>query len=805
GAVKRETYIRTSPQRTEVWRGKMESNGFSGTREMRFTCYDPVLNKITVVVTNETLASSIPTSRGITISQRTGTPWGYEETLRVEGGTDEYVPFTFTEYHRATDSNGLPAIVKMTHSSDGHWTRHTMNRWNRTSILAEPFGNSTNGAPLAECRVTRFYYAGDPALAALGFDPMDRPVPHDARPRLTTTRALGREVSRTWHAYLPNKTVEKVCLEPDARYDTGNALVTTTYYRQNGDFAGRPDYVVHPDGTITLYYYTLNPADNSLTVDVRTGAAHDVFVTNGTRNVTVQNAAGRVVLTKTQDIESGLVLSEQRNSLDRQGRVVFTTNTVTGAAEERTYGCCGPEKVVGADGVTTEYEYNALGQVTTGRRLGLTTLRSYDIFGNVMHLIAHGPYGGMSEERQTADPSGRPSVRVDPLGYPTLFSYSKNAAGGECVVTTHPDGSTAVRTTARDGSLVSLSGTAVPPVCYARGVWDGGEYVTEYRGADTSVSEWVREETDMAGRTVRTVFADGHTEETLHDNLGRASARTGGPAAILYEYGPASVLRRTVTDMNGNLQVDTAGPDRIVEGETEYRTVNGVPMRVTRSYDFPDEGSDERRTVAESFAALDGRSAMNVSFGRTNRTEVVINRARASRTETMTAADGVKTVRCHTNGMLVAETVLAADGSRVTSAGFFYDAFGRVVASRAPGPSGSEVVTSFSYDAAGRVTNETVEAGGETRVTSRHYDSMGRLIRLVLPGGMEQRFRYDLRGLLVSREGDGIYPASYSYTTQGRMASLATYRNGSNGIPDVTTWGYDAKRGWPASKTYADG
>ncbi|MBM4149239.1 MAG: hypothetical protein FJ224_09350, partial [Lentisphaerae bacterium] len=47
GAVKRETYIRTSPQRTEVWRGKMESNGFSGTREMRFTCYDPVLDKIT--------------------------------------------------------------------------------------------------------------------------------------------------------------------------------------------------------------------------------------------------------------------------------------------------------------------------------------------------------------------------------------------------------------------------------------------------------------------------------------------------------------------------------------------------------------------------------------------------------------------------------------------------------------------------------------------------------------------------------------------------------------------------------------
>jgi YD repeat-containing protein len=113
-------------------------------------------------------------------------------------------------------------------------------------------------------------------------------------------------------------------------------------------------------------------------------------------------------------------------------------------------------------------------------------------------------------------------------------------------------------------------------------------------------------------------------------------------------------------------------------------------------------------------------------------------------------------------------------------------------------------VTTQKYNAAGQPTNITVTAGSLQQVTSIEYNLLGQRSKTILPDGGVVTYQYGPKGELLQQTGARTYPVSYTYSDQGRLATLSTYRNGITGSADITSWQYDSQRGWMTAKVYAD-
>jgi RHS repeat-associated protein len=162
-------------------------------------------------------------------------------------------------------------------------------------------------------------------------------------------------------------------------------------------------------------------------------------------------------------------------------------------------------------------------------------------------------------------------------------------------------------------------------------------------------------------------------------------------------------------------------------------------------------------------------------------------------------------VAVYTNGLLVRSARLSASGEEHGVVTYEYDPFGRKSAVHSLAANGEAVTTRFAYDILGRCTNTSVGVGGKIRSSSNEFDVMGRRIRAVLADGAAQEFGYDSRGNLVRQSGSRLYPVTYAYTEQGRMAAMSTYRNGLAGQADTTRWSHDSAQGLLTNKVYADG
>ncbi|MBR0458158.1 MAG: hypothetical protein IJJ26_02875, partial [Victivallales bacterium] len=116
------------------------------------------------------------------------------------------------------------------------------------------------------------------------------------------------------------------------------------------------------------------------------------------------------------------------------------------------------------------------------------------------------------------------------------------------------------------------------------------------------------------------------------------------------------------------------------------------------------------------------------------------------------------------------------------------------------------------YNAAGQVSTET-DAAGNT--TSYGYDDAGRLAWKRSALGKYARYSYNPRGQRTRVWGDTEYPVEHGYDQYGQRITMTTFRRGTswNGeywpnpapLGDTTTWNYDAVTGLVVSKVYADG
>jgi hypothetical protein len=74
------------------------------------------------------------------------------------------------------------------------------------------------------------------------------------------------------------------------------------------------------------------------------------------------------------------------------------------------------------------------------------------------------------------------------------------------------------------------------------------------------------------------------------------------------------------------------------------------------------------------------------------------------------------------------------------------------------------------------------------------------------PDGASTYAAYLLTGEPATNWGARVYPVGYTYDYAGRMKTMTTWTNFTQGNGAATTrWNYDASRGWLNGKTYAGG
>jgi len=786
----------------EIWTGITTNYGFRVARkEIRRESREPDTGRLLVRQTTVTDDGARPAQSNATVTAYQDFPWG-AEIVAVTEGADTPEART-TTYGYGTNSAEANAWGRLAWQRDpeGGWTRHEYDAAGREAAVLTPFKSSGFDAT-NECRRTVRLYGGDPALAGLGFPAADLTATNDDWPRAEIQFAAGRETERTYWSLQGETQLVVRCAQAGARFDATDNVATVTRTVTTGAYRNRPAEIVNPDGTRSVFAYG---SAGGLTVTEDSGAGPAGSVTSGVRRVTVWDGTERVSEESSTDIATGTLLSRTVNVRDGLGRILCASNTVTGTATVYQQGCCGPEDTLDPDGNRTLTVYDDLKRVYAAERNGVTVFNRYDVFGNAAEVRQSA--AGLPDTVRTneSDAVGRQHRATDERGFATEWTYSTNAAGEPVVAVLNPDGSTHVETSYLDGRIKCATGTAVQAVFYDYGADDDGTFTIEYRGSDTNASEWIKTYADRLGRETKTIYSDGYGVETRYDRAGRAVNQSDGYTARLTEYNAIGEPEWSAVDMNSNGVVDRAGPDRVTRTAQGYGTIEGRAARKAETGVCDQDGSSAARVVSEQWQSLDGRTFWSIAFGRTSRVDVARNPAAAARTETATLPDGARTVSCYTNDLLKSVSRLATNGAVVSVIRYDHDALGRVACVTETAPGGQTRQTAVCYDAAGHVTNETVTADGVSRTTASEVDAMGRRVAVTRPDGGVVRAEYDPGGRCVARSGAGAVPVRYGYDEAGRLTRLETFRNGTNGAPDVIRWLYDERRGWLAGKVYADG
>ncbi|MDE0838798.1 MAG: hypothetical protein OSB41_07045, partial [Kiritimatiellae bacterium] len=734
--------------------------------------------------------------------------WG-EELIERQVGPDGADPLAsyFEYYDDPTDTNNYSRPY-LTQGPYGDWTRFQYDAEGRETLIVRGFLDAPSTSSVSQCRATILHYAGDTQLASHNY-PVGDDVQrfNDRRPRMIIETLLGQEISRTYHVYTTDSHIVKQVRAPGAAYDDPRNLCRIARSVSSGEHLGRPASVEHEDGTFTAIDYFYDAALKELTRIEERGAGALNNITNGIRKISVINKAGQAISLESMDVASGLTISDQRYTYDVFGRTLISSNALAGTASHFTYGCCGLEHVRNADGLESDQTHTALKQLESITRAGVTSTLKYDSRGKVIETRTSAPGQTDIATSSTFDKAGRLITTSNALGFATHFAVTNTPLSGRRESVLLPDGESQITEYYRDGQVKRISGSAVSPVFYDHGVTASGSTWTRiYAGTNTLATQWVQSSFDALGNATNTVAPDGHQVSVEFDAFGREVRRSqAGLSAQLIQYDDRSQPVLSALDLNDNGSIDLAGNDRVSGSHQRVEIANGKAVLRSEAFVYPDFGSASPRTISTSLAAADGNDIWSISFGRTNHFRVVRDPATQRRTETTTRPDGTQLIQVYTNGLLLSTEARDADGVTLTQRLRSYDAFNRLAVLDEASPDGSRRLIRYRYDAAGQITNTTVNAGQLSQSTSVSFDPMGRPLQVVYPdGGVVQRV-YNARGQIIEQSGARTYPVRYTYDALGRMQSLSTFRAGFSGAPDVTRWHYDPARGFMSAKEFADG
>ncbi|HJT43942.1 MAG TPA: RHS repeat-associated core domain-containing protein [Rhizomicrobium sp.] len=444
--------------------------------------------------------------------------------------------------------------------------------------------------------------------------------------------------------------------------------------------------------------------------------------------------------------------------------------------------------------VTSQFSYNARGQVTTATDpLGVVTQNAYDSFGNLtsstrdygtgrLNLITKFAYSNQGDVVSLTDPKGSITVSLydaarrltrvtDPLGLVTAFTYDADA---NLLQTQQSVGATVLRTT---------SSTYTPT----------GQVATS---------------TDANGKTTRYTYDADIRLERVTDPVGHVTRFT-------YD---ANSRRQKV--YNDAIQ---AGP--LVQ--LAY-TANGLSASVTDA---------KSHTVSFTYDTLDRLSATTYPDGAPDKETLTYDAnsnisQRVTRKGNITGSGGIISFGYDTLNRLCTKTIGASIVACGTTGGgttnYRYDRVGRLIAANdggaavaLPSGSGASYVTTTSYDALNRplhtswtpAATQTAPASASTSTFTHGYDANSRRIGqaandnswLNYPASASSTaytantldqysavggtpVTYDGNGNLAS---DGTF--SYCYDTESRLTSILSAGTCASPTTTIATYAYDAQ------------
>ena len=711
-----------------------------------------------------------------------------------------------------------PALGKA-HSEirpDGSWVLYGYDSIGRVSSSITPFGDAE---PLVGDGYAVTGYVGRVRRVTSDYAPVDvrdngTLSPHMARTTVTeigSETAGWTEISRSYRAEFTEGgrriVIGERAVVPGAAYGTtGNQRTEMAYHWQN-DHAGRLARRTTPDGLLTEWSYTydngqLITEEKTVPVSQPEGIPLRTVIRR-----TVANLRGDVLREETwlvADSQGGRTLLAWRNfTRDASGRPVRTESS-DGSVTEGGWACCGPEWERNADGIETDWAYDAAGRCILEVRNGVATVTDYDLAGNATNVTRR----TLSGEQLVAtsatgyDSAGRMTWTVGEDGIRTEYAYARTAGGGEIRTILRGAGTDCTVTNVthfrRDGSVAQelLNGRTVSTVVE-------GPLETISWSGEMNSPRWTRMTRDVLGRTVaesRPGF--GGTEIVVsnrYDAAGRivettewATTDESAPELLrrtLFGYDALGERNLTVTDVDLDGEVDWDGPDRIVSNDVRYVEASGDWWESRTTFAVDRDSSDAARRVETTLVRRTGLGGVDLD-GFALAGEWVVVDARGNETTN-------RTFRCRetatqqtfawepgasrpllavvSNGLAVAS--VSRTGVATAAA---YDGFGRLVAQ----VDGRGNRTAFAYDSFGRISSMTDAAGNVVRYG---YDALGHRTAVTDAIGHTITTVYDAEGRVLSVRG-ATYPVDYTYDNWGEKVSMITYRDETLAVGDVTQW-----------------
>ena len=478
----------------------------------------------------------------------------------------------------------------------------------------------------------------------------------------------------------------------------------------------------------------------------------------------------------------GVITYTYTNGL-QTGITDYNGNTTTTVYDD--YG--NVKQVTEADGSTTTYTYDLLGRKTsitdgTGGCIHYT----YDCNGNVASITDENDGTATFEYND----NNWLVKSTNKRGGITVYEYDSE---GRNIKTTNPDGT--VTTTEYDGAGCVLATTDA----------EGNIYSYEYDAANRPVKEILPDGTMVShvyypnGKEKQTIYADGSFISYSYDKSWRLVKKEDHLGHVYqYEYDEGGNLTKT-TDPLGNI---TTGVYDIYGRMLSSTDANGN----TTLFEYDAKGNCIKKTDALGLImemSYDSRNRMTALTAKTEYGDYTVRYRYdvLGRVTEYTDEEGhsFKTEYDHLGNITA---VIDADGNvterteydsagnvtKVTDAlgisGIYdYDVMGNATKMTAYAGTDMEAVSTYAYDAIGRMLQAVDAENGESSYT---YDNVGNIVSMTDPNGGTTTYQYDTMSRLTSRVNAVGSKHTYTYNAAGLLAEAKNARN------QTTAYQYDA-------------
>jgi YD repeat-containing protein len=235
---------------------------------------------------------------------------------------------------------------------DGNWQRYAYDEAGRvtTNFSAFTYGPPTVNPAL--CRMTVYGYGNLTSLRET----------QPGNPRTRVTYIQGIETAREYSLFLSNQTVRYEMDRAATAWapDRGRAITNTFYPQDSGK--GPLMWTRHSNQTRDVHFYQTNQEQRiHIILSGMEDPTQPTNILSGTRTTTVTGDFGLVQSIRVEDIESGAILSMIENTHDTRGRLIEERHA-DGSRSMFEYGeCCRITREVDRDGISAEFQYDALG------------------------------------------------------------------------------------------------------------------------------------------------------------------------------------------------------------------------------------------------------------------------------------------------------------------------------------------------------------------------------------------------------------------------------------------------------------